>query len=96
MTEFVEIPVLDLAPLINGGDTAALAEEFAKAYGETGFGYIVNHGIDPALRAAVFEASERFHALPEAQKQAIALHPPCEKQIAAGIAIEVARDDHTT
>jgi len=74
MTEFTEIPVLDLAPLINGKDTSGLALEFAKAYGETGFGYVVNHGVDPALRAAVFEASKRFHALPENEKQAIALN----------------------
>jgi isopenicillin N synthase-like dioxygenase len=73
MTEFGEIPVLDLAPMIAGANTATLAAAFAKAYGETGFAYVVNHGIDPALRAAVFEASERFHALPEADKRAIAL-----------------------
>ena len=71
--EFREIPVLDVGPLVTGADTRALSAAFAKAYGETGFAYIVNHGIDPALRAAVFDASRRFHALPEAKKQAIAL-----------------------
>lgn len=73
MTEFAEIPVLDLAPLIKGRDTSCLALEFAKAYGETGFGYVVNHGVDPSLRTAIFAASKKFHALPEAEKQTIAL-----------------------
>ncbi len=73
MSEFTEIPVLDLAPLLTGDSTAALALAFAKAYGETGFAYIINHGIDPLLRAAVFDASKRFHALPEAEKQRIAV-----------------------
>lgn len=73
MTEFTNIPVLDLSPLIKGEDTSDLALAFAKAYGQTGFGYVVNHGVDPALRAAVFAASKAFHALPEAEKQAISL-----------------------
>ena len=59
MTEFTEIPVLDVAPLIAGEDTTDLAQAFARAYGETGFAYIIGHGIDPALRAAVFDASRR-------------------------------------
>ena len=73
LTEFTHIPVLDLAPLINGADTTALAADFAKAHGETGFGYVINHGVDPALRRAVFAASAQFHALPEDRKLAIAL-----------------------
>ncbi|MEO0402627.1 MAG: isopenicillin N synthase family oxygenase, partial [Pseudomonadota bacterium] len=39
--------MLDLAPLVQGGDTTRLAADFATAYGQTGFGYVVNHGIDP-------------------------------------------------
>lgn len=73
MTEFSDIPVLDLTALVNGHDTSKLAVEFAKAYGETGFGYVVNHGVDTNLRAAVFDAAKRFHALPEAEKQKISL-----------------------
>jgi len=92
MSEFTDIPVLDLAPLIQGGDTTALARDFAKAYGETGFGYVINHGIDPALRAAVFEASARFHALPEAAKQAIALDPAHRGYIAINSSTDVTSD----
>lgn len=73
MSEFTDIPVLDLAPLVEGGDTSDLTLQFAEAYGQTGFGYVVNHGVDPALRKAIFAASKAFHALPEAEKQAISL-----------------------
>ncbi len=92
MTEFTEIPVLDLAPLMGGGDTTALAQDFAKAYGETGFGYIVNHGIDPDLRKAVFAASHRFHALPLAQKQRIALNAAHRGYIAINTSTDVNSD----
>ncbi len=92
MTEFSEIPVLDLAPLVTGNDTAALARGFAKAYGETGFGYVVNHGIDPDLCAAIFDASRRFHALPEAAKQVIALDSTHRGYIAINTSTDVTSD----
>ena len=92
MTEFTEIPVLDLAPLIHGEDTTDLALDFAKAYGETGFGYVVNHSVDPALRAAVFAASKRFHALPETEKQAIALDKCHRGYIAINTSTDVNSD----
>ena len=92
MTEFTEIPVLDLAPLVAGQDTSGLAQDFAKAYGQTGFGYIVNHGIDPALRAKVFAASKRFHALPEAAKTAIALDRNHRGYIAINTSTDVTSD----
>lgn len=89
MTEFTEIPILDLAPLIAGEDTSALAQGFAKAYGETGFGYIINHGIDPRLRADVFAASAQFHALPSEQKFAIALNTNHRGYIAINTSTDV-------
>ncbi|MEX0319131.1 MAG: isopenicillin N synthase family dioxygenase [Ruegeria sp.] len=69
MTEFIEIPVIRL------GDRpdAKIATEFRAAYGTTGFGYIEDHGVDPALVEGVFDASHRFHALPLAEKMAIAV-----------------------
>ena len=92
MREFTEIPVLDLAPLIEGGETTQLADAFARAYGETGFAYIINHGIDPALRASVFEASKRFHALPAADKQALALDASHRGYIAINTSTDVTTD----
>ena len=88
MTEFTQIPVLDLAPPMGGSGTSRLAAAFAEAYGKTGFGYVVNHGVDPILRSAVFAASKRFHALPESDKQAIAL----DRQHRGYIAINTSTD----
>lgn len=92
MTEFTEIPVLDLAPLVQGDDTSGLAREFAKAYGETGFGYVINHGVAPSLREAVFNASKRFHALPDTEKQSIALNAAHRGYIAINTSTDVNSD----
>ncbi len=75
MTEFNEIPVIDVSPLFGGtqAETTQLIADFYTAYSTTGFGYIINHGIDPALLQAVFKASEEFHALPAQTKMAVEL-----------------------
>ena len=75
MSEFSEIPVLDIAAIFDGDPDAqaALAREFRKVYSTTGFGYIIGHGIDATLIERAFAASARFHALPQAQKMQIAL-----------------------
>lgn len=58
------IPVLDLtAPDIEA--------QFFKAYHEVGFAYLTQHGIPDTQRAALFDASRAFHALPEASKRQI-------------------------
>ncbi len=67
MTEFTEIPVIRLGDRTD----SEIAAEFRAAYGTTGFGYIEDHGIDPALVEAVYDASQRFHALPLENKMAI-------------------------
>lgn len=92
MTEFTNIPVLDLAPLVAGQDTGPLARSFAEAYGEIGFAYVVNHGIDPALRARVFDASRRFHALPEEVKSQISLDKNHRGYIAINTSTDVNSD----
>jgi isopenicillin N synthase-like dioxygenase len=92
MTEFTEIPVLDLAPLTNGDDKTQLAIDFANAYGNTGFGYIINHGVDPKLRKNIFAASKQFHTLSEAQKQAIALDKNHRGYIAINTSTDVNSD----
>ncbi len=76
MVEFSEIPVIDVGALQAGDQRGItqIAAEFADAYGTSGFGYIVNHGIEQALIDGVFEASRRFHALPLESKMAIELN----------------------
>ncbi|MEM6311518.1 MAG: 2OG-Fe(II) oxygenase family protein [Pseudomonadota bacterium] len=86
------MPVLDLEPLVAGTDTTNLADQFAKAYGETGFAYVINHGVDPTLRAAVFDASRAFHDLPVEKKMAIALDENHRGYIAINTSTDVNSD----
>lgn len=76
MTEFTKIPILDVSAIYSDdpAELAKLAREFHKAYSETGFGYIINHGIDQSLTDGVFQASASFHALPRNVKMAVALN----------------------
>ena len=76
MGEFEHIPVIDIAPIHDGCGEACreLAREFASVYGETGFGYIKNHGISDDLIDRVFAASERFHSAPRDLKMAVELN----------------------
>ena len=92
MNDFTDIPVLDLTPLIEGGDISALTSDFAKAYGETGFAYVINHGIDRGASEAVFAASRDFHAQPEEAKQAIALNRAHRGYIAINTSTDVTTD----
>lgn len=92
MTEFNDIPVLDLAPLLNEGDTSGLVSQFADAYGNTGFGYVINHGIDASLRDRIFAASKAFHDLPETEKQSIALNKIHRGYIAIDTSTDVNSD----
>ncbi len=75
MDTFDTIPVLDAGALHSGSeaDLDTFADAFGDAYSTTGFGCIVNHGIDPALIDAVFAQSARFHALPLDRKMAVEL-----------------------
>ena len=88
---------MDLAPLIAGEETTKLVRTFAKAYGETGFGYIINHGVDPALQTAVFDVSKQFHALPVEVKNTLALDAAHRGYIAINTSTDVttnlAQDD---
>ncbi len=76
MSRTAEIPIIDVSPLRHGAasEIDTLVREFAAAYGDVGFGYIVNHGIDESLIASVFQASARFHALPLEAKMAVELN----------------------
>lgn len=68
------LPIIDLTGT-ESGDPRRLAEiaaEIGSACRDKGFFYVVGHGIDPALQAAMFEQSRQFFAPPEADK--LALH----------------------
>ncbi len=66
-----EVPVLDLTPLIAGGDLAELAARLRQACITTGFFYVKNHGVAQPVIDDVFAAARRFFDLPLAERMAI-------------------------
>ncbi len=71
------IPVIDLAPLLSGGEAGhrTVAAEIGAACRGIGFFYVTGHGVPAALRQEVFATAERFFAASEADKES-ALYSP--------------------
>jgi isopenicillin N synthase-like dioxygenase len=65
-----EVPVLDLTPLIAGGDLTELADTLRQACVNTGFFYVKNHGIPEPVFDGIFDATRRYFDLPETQRLA--------------------------
>ena len=69
------LPVIDLDGLDpTSTRRAAIATALDDAFRRTGFCYVAETGVEPALVEAVFDASRRFHALPAADKLAVAVN----------------------
>jgi isopenicillin N synthase-like dioxygenase len=69
-----ELPVIDVAPLLQrDADRAAVVRHLDIACRDTGFFYVVGHGVDQALQSRLERASREFFALPDREKAAIAM-----------------------
>jgi isopenicillin N synthase-like dioxygenase len=70
------LPVIDVGPLVSGGQPAALAqvaEQIQAACRDRGFFYVTGHGVGDGLVAELADASAEFFALPLARKLEIAM-----------------------
>jgi isopenicillin N synthase-like dioxygenase len=67
------LPVINVAPLLSGGDASAVAREIERACRDLGFFYATGHGISADTLTHIDAASRRFFALPEAEKMKIAM-----------------------
>ena len=67
------IPVIDMAPLIDGGAEARrrVADEFRRAAGEIGFFYVRNHNVAQPVIERAIGAAKRFFALPAETKNQV-------------------------
>ncbi|MBM3517767.1 MAG: isopenicillin N synthase family oxygenase, partial [Alphaproteobacteria bacterium] len=77
-----DIPIVDFGAFRGGNATQRrrVAREIDRACRGTGFFYIVNHGVAPALIGRTFAEARRFFALPQAEKNRIAIaHSPCHR-----------------
>ncbi len=68
---FDKIPVVDLAPLLDGSDKPSVATAINWALSNAGFMYVKNHGIDMALVDDTFAKSRAFFDLPIEKKMDI-------------------------
>jgi len=67
------LPVIDVSPLVVGGDASAAVESIARSCRELGFFYICGHGVDPGLQARLEALARAFFAQPLEVKQRIAM-----------------------
>ncbi len=70
------VPIIDIAPLRDAGDRAALdacTAQIDRACRDVGFFLVVGHGVPPEQLRRLDRAARAFFALPEAEKARIAM-----------------------
>lgn len=71
------LPTIDVSPFATGAPPSQAQDEAARLIDdtcrETGFFLITGHGVDPAAKEAMLAEARAFFALPQADKQAIAI-----------------------
>ncbi|WP_170428528.1 isopenicillin N synthase family dioxygenase [Ruegeria arenilitoris] len=65
---FDKLPVIDIAPLLDGRDKQKVAKEIRWALSNAGFMYVKNHGIAQDFVDQVFDVTRRFFGLPMEDK----------------------------
>lgn len=97
MTSNVNIPRLDLLDFVEG--TPAQREQFSndigKAFTETGFVTITNHGMDKALIEELYETVQQFFALPVEKKSVYEVPGLAGQRGYTSKGKEKAKDAHT-
>lgn len=70
-TAFHEIPIIDIAPLVDGSDVEGVARQIGESCEQVGFFYVKNHGIPAELVERMYADTEKFFALPQQIKDSI-------------------------
>lgn len=79
------IPVIDIAPALDGSDVEGVAAQIQRAATEVGFFYISGHGIAPELMEGAFSVSQDFFAQPESIKETVAVNKAQRGWMATGM-----------
>jgi isopenicillin N synthase-like dioxygenase len=84
------VPIIDAAPFLSGSpdDRRAVAVSIGRACEDIGFFTLVNHGVDPALTAAMYEVSRRFFDLPLDEKLKVRQPRPEQSRGYIGVGTE--------
>lgn len=75
MSETAHLPVIDLSPALSDytpQGRATVSRRMHEALHETGFMYVVGHGLDANIIARAFQSATRFFARPLEEKTAVA------------------------
>lgn len=70
-TAFHEIPIIDVAALVDGSDPEGVARQIGETCEQVGFFYVKNHGVPSELVKRMYEVTEKFFDLPEDVKNDI-------------------------
>lgn len=65
---FDRIPIVDIAPLLDGSDPQKVAKDIRWAFANAGFMYVKNHNVAQETVDAAFDQTRAFFALPLAEK----------------------------
>ncbi|NMF61034.1 2-oxoglutarate and iron-dependent oxygenase domain-containing protein [Pseudanabaena yagii] len=57
-----QIPLIDISPLLSGKNSEEIAKQIRAACINTGFFYIIGHGIDEGLQKRLEQLSRQFFA----------------------------------
>src|ERR1051326_2453185 len=73
-TDLSQVPVIDIGPLVAGLEERHLvAAQIREACEESGFFYVVGHGVEEALQQRLEALSRQFFAQDEATKMRIGM-----------------------
>lgn len=73
LSDFSHVPVIDVAPLVQGADPTHVAAQIGQACRECGFFYVVGHGVDERLALQLEALSRQFFAQSQAAKMEMAM-----------------------
>jgi isopenicillin N synthase-like dioxygenase len=68
-----QIPIIDFSRIDEPGAQALVAKQISEVCREHGFFYVAGHGVSPELQKQIEKLSRTFFALPEEEKQQIAM-----------------------
>ena len=70
-TAFHEIPIIDVAALVDGSDPDSVARRIGESCEQVGFFYVKNHGVPSELVERMYSATEELFELPEEAKNKV-------------------------
>ena len=68
---FKEVPIIDIATVVDGTDFGTVAKQLGHACENVGFLYLKNHGISKPLIESMYGMAKQFFAMPQSAKDRV-------------------------